>query len=674
MISLLVISRQPALATALKSTLDATKYHIISKSDLSEADALVARGAIDVLVLDVEVSDVRAIRTIGELKAIAPHCPIFVYVETKGWEWEEDAYLLGVTHVLTKPIRAKMLHTLLERLFEGAPAPARRLQQEAPQQQSSVSSAVAERRNLEQLRALESLRNFSAVLTEGLDSEALLKRFLALLREVIGVNKAIVFLQKPAGPMVDGVHAKDDRWLRSACAIGIEQSFFEHFALSFRSGIGCYLNRQGRILRAGSEDAQSDRDTAREFRLLGAEVAIPILDRESLIGVAVFDGRLTGEPYTNEELALIFHMLEHVGPAIRNSRLHTQLATNSAMTANILSQIGAGCVVIGSNLSVLHANPAAQELFIRNAAKPRPMEFGDLTQELGSSIFTVLKTGLPAAPFRYELPGSPRNAYRVAITPFKTRSSSIADAALLIVEDVTQTDKAQRLEIESSNLKLVKSMAEHLAHEIGNSLVPLSTHEQLLAEKLAEPEFRASLAEAMSGAVKRISRFANQMVFLARDKTDFAEKIRLGEVIVEAFHEANTFHQGKLARLNFEKSAENWLVAGDYKALRHAFSEVILNALQANPAEPKVDVRIQEDTLEDGGHSLNIEVQDSGAGFPPEVAERANEPFFSTRNVGLGLGLTVTRKIIENHHGKMEIPIFNRDQPGVVRISLPLSS
>ena len=47
--------------------------------------------------------------------------------------------------------------------------------------------------------------------------------------------------------------------------------------------------------------------------------------------------------------------------------------------------------------------------------------------------------------------------------------------------------------------------------------------------------------------------------------------------------------------------------------------------------------------------------QGTGGGFSAEAAQNASAPFFTTRNVGLGLGLTVTRKIIETHHGKMEI-------------------
>ena len=67
-------------------------------------------------------------------------------------------------------------------------------------------------------------------------------------------------------------------------------------------------------------------------------------------------------------------------------------------------------------------------------------------------------------------------------------------------------------------------------------------------------------------------------------------------------------------------------------------------------------------------------MQDNGSGFSPEAAQKAAAPFFTTRNVGLGLGLTVTRKIVETHHGKLEIVSPKSGHAGVVRISLPLEA
>ena len=82
--------------------------------------------------------------------------------------------------------------------------------------------------------------------------------------------------------------------------------------------------------------------------------------------------------------------------------------------------------------------------------------------------------------------------------------------------------------------------------------------------------------------------------------------------------------------------------------------------------------RLEADANRGTAQGLQIEVQDNGAGFTPEAAQKAASPFFTTRNVGLGLGLTVSRKIMETHQGKLEIVAPKLGQAGVVRISLPL--
>jgi signal transduction histidine kinase len=666
--TLLVITNQPSLATAVQTVLDPIKFQLITKEAVGEAEFLLSRGAIDATILDVELTDTRAIRVIEELRTFAPGGPILIYAGEKQWEWEEDAYLLGVEHVLTKPVRGKLLNTLLDRLFPQH-EPVKAL---APPVGATIETA--NRPYVDQVRALEALRRFSGVLTHSLDASALLKQFLLLLREIIGVNRAIIFLRKPAGLLGDSPLAADDRWLRPACAIGHDQSVLQHFALSLGAGIGGHLHRQGRILRASSHEAAHTREIAKEFQLLGGEVAIPILDRESLLGVVVFDERLTGEGYANEELALIFHMLEEVGLAIRNSWLHDQLTGNHAMIADILGNLGSGCVVVGANLVTLHANTAAYRYFLSPQPGKTRFDFSHLPQELGSKVFMVIKSGESVPPFRYKLTHLPELSFRVSILPFRTQEALATNAALLIIEDVTEHERAQRLEIEASNLRLVKSMAEHLAHEIGNSLVPLSTHQQLLKESISDPEFQESLSTVLASGVKRISRLSNQMVFLAREwQGEFRDSVQISDLIVEAFHEAHTFHPGKkLAQLQFNKDISPWRVTGDHKALRHAFSEIILNALQANPDDPNVAVHLSENV--EGKPELHVEVRDSGAGFNPETAQRAPEPFFSTRNVGLGLGLTVSRKIIESHHGRIEIPLPQKGEPGVVRVSLPLQN
>jgi signal transduction histidine kinase len=663
--TLLVLSTQPAFQAALHSALDPAAFQMIAKPGPPEAALLLNRGAIDAAILDADMPGPRALKTIEEVRTHAPGLPIVVFTAEKPCSWEEDAYLLGVAHVLGKPLRSRLFNSILRRLFPEPELPSRQSPPPPP-------SENAPQRSDECLRGIENLRRFASVLTHSLDAATMLKQFLLLLREIIAVNRAIVFLRRPASRPSDGALSTEDRWLRSACAIGIDPGMLQHFGLSLNSGIGAHLNRHGRVLRVSSPEVAASRDMSREFQLLGAQVAIPILDRESLVGIAVLDERLTGQPYGNDELSQIFHLLEEIGLAVRNAWAHQQLSTNHSMAGDILAQLGSAAIVFGANCGVLHMNHAARDIFLPGSSEQTPLEFNDLPQMLGSMVFSVLQTGEAVRPFTHAFSSRPDRAFRVRIVPFHAPGSETARAALVLIDDISEHERARKLETEASNLRLVKSMAEHLAHEIGNALVPISTHQQLLKDQINDPEFQESLGVALAAGVKRITRLASQMVFLAREwQGDFGDDVPIGELIVDAFHEAHAFHPGKkVAQLSFNKNAAPWKVRADSKALRHAFSEIILNALQANPENPIVSVNLEE--TKGDIPVLQVEVRDSGAGFSTETAQRAPEPFFSTRNVGLGIGLTVSRRIIESHQGRIEIAPSAEGQNGVVRVSLPI--
>ena len=141
--------------------------------------------------------------------------------------------------------------------------------------------------------------------------------------------------------------------------------------------------------------------------MLGAQVAVPILDRETLLGVAVFDGRITGEPLVNSELELIFHLLEQLGLAIKNIWLHDQLAGNHEMMADILRELSSACVVVSRDLTILHANKMARKYFARPDRRSGDLEFSDLPQLLGAKVYQVLKTGSAISSFKYEPEDSP---------------------------------------------------------------------------------------------------------------------------------------------------------------------------------------------------------------------------------------------------------------------------
>src|SRR5688572_5820023 len=279
--TVLVLAQHPELAQVIPQALNAEEYRVLHRATFDDAEPLLAGGVVDACIIDVEVGSIQGIWGIEKLRRRMPATPIIVYVGAKPWDWEEEAYVQGVAFVLSKPVRPKMLNVLLERLWKPAhpglavavmprtaPTIVRAQRVEAARREVLAPSAM---------QTLTALRDFSSILTHSLSAEGLLKQFLLLLREIIGVNRAAIFLRSPVSGLGDTPRAESRR-LRSACAIGLSPGLLEHVQLSFESGIGGFLFRHGRILRRDSDEVADDPEMEKEFESLGAQVAIPVLD------------------------------------------------------------------------------------------------------------------------------------------------------------------------------------------------------------------------------------------------------------------------------------------------------------------------------------------------------------------------------------------------------------
>src|SRR6185369_11957564 len=164
------------------------QHRVVYQKEIWEAEPLLNQGTIDACVLDADLTNIQPIRIIEKLRRRMPQCPILIYATTKQWEWEEEAYLLGVSHILTKPVRARLLNALLERVWASLPhhtertTPAARTAQESKPAEPHRGTA----------RTLEVLRDFSGILTHSLSGRELLKEFVIMLREILGVNRAAI--------------------------------------------------------------------------------------------------------------------------------------------------------------------------------------------------------------------------------------------------------------------------------------------------------------------------------------------------------------------------------------------------------------------------------------------------------------------------------------------------
>ena len=663
--TVLVIAGEVGLADAVRAVLDPACYRVVHQADTSEAEPMLANGSVDVCILGTALTDIHPIRALERIRRAAPRVSVLVYTSSRRREWEEEALLLGVAHILDLPVRGRLLATLLERCGEGLrPAPPAA----AP---DAAGSAGPPQVPVNAIPALTTLHKFSGLLARGSEVAALLDGFLALLREHLGVNRAGIFLRESALSLA--ATTTPVRTFRCARAFGIPAAATRHLELSSERGLGASLLRSGRILRSGAPELAQHGEAQREFELLGVQVAVPILDRESLLGIVVLDHRVTGEPFRNEELVLVFHLLEDLGVAIGHATVHAQRAVQQEMLARTFDQFGSGCLVVAADTSILLANQSARALFVRGGADVR-LGWADLPQALGSPVFRALESASAIEPFKWRSPAHAGKVFRVSLRPFPRQEGAKPDAVLVLIEDITQAERAHQAELETANLRLVRSMAERLAHEIGNAVVPLTTSQQLAA--LGDPALASGheMAGATAESVRRIARLASQMQCLAQDGLRRMESVSLAPLLDEAFQDAHAQDPRTSAKLHYVSGPEALSVVGERTGLRHALAEILLNALQATPSQEPIEVTQEIEVQPNGSRWVRIDITDRGAGFTRDTARRATEPFFSTRTTGLGLGLTVSHRIIELHQGKLEIRPPREGAAGTVRVVLPLAS
>ena len=138
--TLLVLAPHPELAETIRAGLNPEQYRVVHRVNLDEAEPLLAHGLISACLVDVELTGVQGIWILEKLRRRDATCPIMVFTGAKQSEWEEEAYLRGVEHVLTKPVRGRMLAAVLNRLW---PSPTVISAQRTVSRQSSATAPPA---------------------------------------------------------------------------------------------------------------------------------------------------------------------------------------------------------------------------------------------------------------------------------------------------------------------------------------------------------------------------------------------------------------------------------------------------------------------------------------------------------------------------------------------------
>ncbi len=253
-------------------------------------------------------------------------------------------------------------------------------------------------------------------------------------------------------------------------------------------------------------------------------------------------------------------------------------------------------------------------------------------------------------------------------TPVRDGGGEIVETQTIFL-DVTARIEAERRLVQSERLAAIGQMVTGVAHESRNALQQIQACSGLLEWKLDGQSEARELLEDLQKALDRLRRLFDDLRGYAAPVTLERRPVDVLEAVREAWQALAADRQGRQAFLAERVLAGDTRAAIDRLQLEQVFRNVFENSLAAcgDPVEIEVSVC---DTTVNGRPGLVFRVTDSGPGLSPQQLQHAFEAFFTTKTKGTGLGMTIARRIVEAHHGQIEMT----SPPGkgaVVTVALP---
>jgi signal transduction histidine kinase len=211
-----------------------------------------------------------------------------------------------------------------------------------------------------------------------------------------------------------------------------------------------------------------------------------------------------------------------------------------------------------------------------------------------------------------------------------------------VVERLRQRDREVR---RAEQLAAIGQLAAGMAHEIRNPLTSI----KMLIQAAGEDDrggLRAEDLSVIEREIRRVERLLRTFLEYARPSRPAKAPINPANIISETLELTRGRANKQHVQVRFDPPFKSITVDADPSQLRQVLINLVLNALDAMPGGGSLSIELSAT-----GPWLEVHVADTGAGIADEIRPRLFEPFASTKDTGLGLGLVICRRIVEDHGG-----------------------
>jgi signal transduction histidine kinase len=236
----------------------------------------------------------------------------------------------------------------------------------------------------------------------------------------------------------------------------------------------------------------------------------------------------------------------------------------------------------------------------------------------------------------------------------------LEDLSEKLEETNRQLRRAEAHARRAERLAALGQLSAGLAHEIRNPLGVIKGSADMLTRKVAGSEpLVGELAGYISSEVNRLNALVVRFLDFARPSKLELRPERISEIVERALDAATASVPDSGVKIERRYATNLPEIAADAQLCEQVFVNLITNALQAMQSqEPGAEktLRLAIAPEESSGEpGVGVSVEDSGPGVPPELREQIFNPFFTSKKDGVGLGLSIVAKIVDDHRGTIRL-------------------
>ena len=348
------------------------------------------------------------------------------------------------------------------------------------------------------------------------------------------------------------------------------------------------------------------------------------------------------------------------------------ISDESELFEIVLQSMTDGVVVLDSEHSILLNNKAAERLLPFRHRTLQDSILWDVIEDAEIASFFEERLSRRERVFEKVFTLDAAGAIRIlscSVMPLVRDSEILGN--LIHVEDVTERKGNETRLRRAENLAALTTLAAGVAHEIKNPLGSIGIHIQLiqkLLHKTEKPDFQSidRYLEVINEEIDRLNGIVVDFLFAVRPMNANFERTNINNLIDDTLEfvqfeldEANVSVKARL----FERIPN---IDMDEKYIKQALLNIIKNAISAMPngGDLTIETKI-------GRSEVLLEVSDTGVGIPEGQIAKIFEPYYTTKEFGSGLGLTVVYKIVKEHGG--EVSLRTREEEGTTfTMSFPI--